>query len=246
MLEKITNIFSEEEIVLAMLSSGNEEKVRKLVADEELIKKYIVLMLEKNIAFDEICDVAKNTTLSQLLDIMAKAVIQVDGDTDLLDIVLDNPYCSGETIVYVEEKFNLYWTDRVLFCRKDIPENGYPKEKLWKIAMADHNGDCTVGIIEFPNCDEELFYKILENCRCNGEYYSDICGLALKKNYTLREDILEECLSHFLDAWSEYIDDLVMHCNASYLEKVMAKIEAVAFEDVYIEAREVYHKRKGK
>lgn len=246
MLEKITNIFSEEEIILAMLSSGNEEKVRKLVADEELIKKYIVLILEKDIAFDEICDIAKNTTSPQLLDIIAKAFIQVDGDTYLLDIVLDNPYCSGETIVYAEENFGLYWTNRVLFFREDIPENGYSKEKLWKIAMADHNGACTAGIIEFHNCDEKLFYKIFENCRCNGEYYSNICGFALKKNYTLREDILEECLDNFMGAWSEYIDNLVMYCNASYLERVMAKIEEVAFEDVRIEAREVYQKRKEK
>ena len=41
MFNKITDIFSEEELVLAILKSGNAEKVRNLVTDEEFIKKYI-------------------------------------------------------------------------------------------------------------------------------------------------------------------------------------------------------------
>ena len=170
MFNKITDIFSEEELVLAILKSGNAEKVRNLVTDEEFIKKYIILMLENKLIFDEIFDLAETTTSPQLLDIMAKAFIQTDGETDLLDIILDNPNCSGETIVYAEENFGMYWTNRVLFDREYISEDKYPKEKLLNIANVDKKGVCTIGIIELPNCDEEVFYKAFENSRCNVEY----------------------------------------------------------------------------
>lgn len=244
MLKKITEIFTEEEIVKAILENGAEEKVQKLVADEEFIKKYIVLMLENEIAIDKICDIAESTTSQELLHTIAKAIIKVDDvDTDLLDAVLDNSYCSGETIVYVENEYNWYWTERAMDLSDKIHEKGYSKEKLWKIAEADKNGDCTIGIIEFANCDEELFYKIFENCRGN-EYYSNICGIAFKHNYTLRQDILEEMLDNFLDCWSEDIDWLISVCNDVFLERVMAKIEETASEDVREKARAAYAERK--
>ena len=261
MLEKITNIFSEEEIILAMLNSGNEEKVRKLVADEELIKKYIVLILEKDIALDEICDIAKNTTSPQLLDIIAKACIQVGvmasvclqvgGDLDayldtyLIDIVLDNPYCSGETIVYAEENADRCWSRRVIECLEYISEDKYPKEKLLNIANADKKGDCSLGIVQLPNCDKEVFYKAFENSRCNPEDYSAICCIALEQSFTLKPDILEECLEHFTDDWVGIIYDTVNGCNEAYLERVMAKIEETAPADVCEEARELYKERKS-
>lgn len=246
MFNKITDIFSEEELVLAILKSGNAEKVRNLVTDEEFIKKYIILMLENKLIFDEIFDLAETTTSPQLLDIMAKAFIQTDGETDLLDIILDNPNCSGETIVYAEENFGMYWTNRVLFDREYISEDKYPKEKLLNIANVDKKGVCTIGIIELPNCYEEVFYKAFENSRCNAEYYSDICGIALKQSFMLKPDILEECLEHFIDDWSEDIYNIVEYCNEAYLERVMAKIEETSSADVRKEARKSYKKRKGK
>lgn len=247
MLKKITEIFTEEEIVEAILGNGAKEKVQKLVADEEFIKKYIVLMLENEIAIDNICDVVESTTSPELLHTIAKAIVKVeDVDLDLLDAVLDNPYCSGETIVYIEDEYDCcyYWTSRAMDSSDEIHKKGYSKEKLWKIAEADKNGICTVGIIEFPNCDEELFYKIFENCKDNAMYYSNICGMALKQTYTLRQDILEEVLENFLEDWAEDIDDLVMKCNEVYLERVMAKIEETASEDVREKARAAYAERE--
>ena len=251
MFNKITDIFSEEELVLAILESGNAEKVRNLVTDEEFIKKYIILMLENNLIFDEIFDLAETTTSSQLLDIMVKAFIKADMDDeyraeDLVDEIVANPNCSGETIVYLEENTIMHWTSRVMFCMGDTLKNKYSKEKLLNIANADKKGVCTAGIIEFPNCDEEVFYKAFENSRCNAEYYSDICGIALKQSFILKPEILEECLEHFIDDWSEDIYNIVEYCNEAYLERVMAKIEETSSADVCKKAKEYYKKRKGK
>ena len=254
MFNKITDIFSEEELVLAILESGNAEKVRNLVTDEEFIKKYIILMLENNLIFDEIFDLAETTTSSQLLDIMVKAFIKADMDDeyraeDLVDEIVANPNCSGETIVYLEENTIMYWTSRVMFCMGDTLKNKYSKEKLLNIANADKKGVCTAGIIEFPNCDEEVFYKAFENNRCNpdSEDYSAICNFALYQSFILKPDILEECLEHFLDNdFSEFTYNTVKYCNEAYLERVMAKIEETSSADVCKKAREYYKKRKGK
>jgi len=251
MIKKITEIFTEEEIVKSILRSGDETKVASLIADEEFIKKYISLLLENEIAIDKICEAIEKITSPEVLHIIASGVIKVEGDIDPLYKVLNNPHCSVETIMFVEEAFDRFWTD---MCNSlKIDKKAYPKEKLMSIAEADKNGICGIGIILFPACDEELLYKILENSKDEeaDKYgyseYSNMCGLALMRNYSLREDILEKCLESFLGCYGQDKSDIeyiVTSCDEVYLERVMAKIEENASEEICKEARAAYAERK--
>lgn len=253
MIEKIIKIFTEEEIIDALLQRGDETKVRDLIADVEFIRKYINFMLEYEICLDRILEIVQNTTSAKLLHEIAENVFEfnkkcegfcsdeVDG---ILCEILKNPHCAGKTIVMSEEKYN-FWVHYILFD-SDVPE--YSKEMLMKIVEADVNGVCFWYITLFKNCDEEIFYLLFEKSRNSSEdCYYDFCRQVLSRNDINRADIIEEALQNFVNILEspEEVKDFIATCHEKYLERVMAKIEENASEEICKEARAAYEERKG-
>jgi len=223
-IEKITDIFSEEEVIHALLVTA--------VYDSEYRKKLF--------------RIAKESTSSDLLEKLAiEAVEHTKLDTDLIAQIWNNKNCSIDT--YLKTGPMMKEADEIWEAFEKI---SLDVEKLTKIAQADTEGDFDYVI---PMCRKEINIEIYEIIMGRRDWLSWACFFENPNlSEELFEYIIKDIhkVATEKDKYHDFSDDvveqLVRNCEERFLKRIMKAIYKENNDEATEFANELYKYRMGK
>ena len=237
-LEKITTIFSEEQIITALLNSANAEQIVELMEDEKIAVQYIGIVIELAVKpyitrmspeerLQALERIARETTSNAVLDAMVEEFLK---RTELgwqrcfckiFGEILTNKRSSIKTIMKALDSCNQFRSDDV-------------SRYFFKNYTMD-----TEKLIEVKKFAELIDYSFYPNSIGHG-----CCKVLTKGRYS--SQLIEYAFENFHFADITEQTDLIRKCKNCYLERVM-QILAERYDLYEFEwMLEAYEKRTGK